>query len=241
MAVDINRVVAKAVEAAFADEHDHGPQRNHHRGIKALAAGAALVATARVVSNHAPKLSKLAALGAVGKAGDRLPDLVRDVPDRVRDLLAPDHVADEEDLDEDEADFDEQQGDEGPDDEGGDWPEDEEGGDLDGGDDAAEPEPEEEEEQRQAVASGEESAIEQAAEGLDVDTNGHRASQGGAPDVIAALSGRKDPPPLRTRSGRRRSVDPASRPPEPPSSKSGPAKSGKTAKSGKKKAKAGGR
>jgi hypothetical protein len=242
VAVDINRVVASAIETAFEGEEHHEPRRSRHRGVKALAAGAALVATARVVGTHAPKLSKLGALSALGKA-TQLPDMVRDIPDRLRDRLADsgwlpaDSDVEDEDFDEDEG-YDEEddygapedeqpedeqpedgdsegEGDEGPDDEGGGGPDDEDEGEGGGGGDATEPEPDEDDEQPQAVASG--SAIEQAAEGLELDTNGHRASgQGAAPDVIGILSAHGEPPPLLTRTDRSRHIDPVTRPPKPP-------------------------
>jgi hypothetical protein len=261
VAVDINRVVASAIEAAFEGEDHHEPQQSRHRGVKALAAGAALVATARVVSTHGPKLSKLGALTALGKA-TQLPDMIRDVPDRVRDRLAdsgwtrgdsdvePEDLADDEalevdeDLDEDEdyddedeygepeaeADLDEEapldedeeaddaegEGDEGPDDEGGGWPDDKD--DDGGGGDAAEVE--EDDEEAGVAASGEGSAVEQAAQGLGVDTNGHRASaRGPAPDVISMLSSHRAPP-LLARAERERVIDPVTRPPEPPTTES---------------------
>jgi hypothetical protein len=247
VAVDINRVVASAIETAFEGEEHHEPRRSRHRGVKALAAGAALVATARVVGTYAPKLSKLGALSALGKA-TQLPDMVRDIPDRLRDRLADsgwlpaDSDVEDEDFDEDEG-YDEEddygapedeqpedeqpedeqpedvdsegEGDEGPDDEGGGGPDDEDEGEGGGGGDATEPEPDEDDEQPQAVASG--SAIEQAAEGLELDTNGHRASgQGAAPDVIGILSAHGEPPPLLTRTDRSRHIDPVTRPPKPP-------------------------
>jgi hypothetical protein len=196
--VDINRVVASAIEAAFETDEHHAPQRGRHRGLKALAAGAALVATARVVAGHAPKLSKLGGLAALSKV-THLPDVVKDAPDRLRDRLAdfeePDEeVEPDEDIEPEDEEPEEEEpegeADDGPDD-GGDSPDDEEdeGGSSGGeADDDVEPD---DEEQPSAVATGEGSAIEQAVEGLDIDTNGHRAS-------------------------RERHIDPVARPPEPP-------------------------
>ena len=122
MGVDISRVVASAIEAALEGDspgfgHDE-PHRGRHRGLKAVAAGAALVGAVQVVRSQAPKLGKLDALTTLGKV-TRVPSMVRDMPDRMRDRLAdiglgdededdlgPDDLADEEELDEDE-DYDE--------------------------------------------------------------------------------------------------------------------------------------
>ena len=52
MGVDISRVVASAIEAALeGDNHEHfhaEPHRGRHRGLKAVAAGAALVGAVQV-------------------------------------------------------------------------------------------------------------------------------------------------------------------------------------------------
>jgi hypothetical protein len=109
----MSRVVASAIEAAFETDDDE-PRRSRHRGVKVLAAGAAVVAAARVASSQSPKLSRLDALTTLGKV-TRVPDMFRNVPDRVRDRLADggwideeselgpeDVAAEDEELDEDE-------------------------------------------------------------------------------------------------------------------------------------------
>src|SRR3954468_18264179 len=95
----MSHVVASAIEAAFESGDDEHHQ-SRHRGVKALAAGAALVAAARVV---APKVSKFDALTTLGKV-TRIPDAVRGVPDRVRDRLADSGLFEDEDFDDDEYD-----------------------------------------------------------------------------------------------------------------------------------------
>jgi hypothetical protein len=261
----MSRIVASAIEAALeGEDHESAPRKDRrggdrHRGVKAVAAGAVLVAAARVVSSQAPKLSKLGALSTLGKV-TRFPDMVRDVPERVRDVpervrdrladsgwieadeFGPDDVAEDFEEDEDleegedygepegEADLEDEEpaaeepaddepegeGDEGPEDEGDDWPDDED--DDGGGGDAAEAE--EDDEEAGVAASSEGSAVEQAAQGLGIDTNGHRASaRGPAPDVISMLSSHR-PPPLVARAERERLIDPVTRPPEPPTTES---------------------
>lgn len=251
----MSRVVASAIEAAFETDDDE-PRRSRHRGVKVLAAGAAAVAAARVASSQSPKLSRLDALTTLGKV-TRIPDMFRNVPDRVRDRLADggwidekselgpeDVAAEDEEVDEDEE-FDEDlegdedygepeeeepegEADEGPDDEGDDWPDDED--DDGGGGDAIEVD-RDEEEGPGVAESGEGSALEQAAQGLDLDTNGQRAlARGAVPDVMGLLSAHREPPPLLSSAKRTRRIDPVARPPEPP-----------TTESGSKKAKAGSR
>src|SRR5215213_1504474 len=135
----MRRVVATAIEAALEGEtrelpHDE-PDRSNHRGLKAMAAGAALVGAVQVAKSQAPKLGKLDALTTLGKV-TRLPDMVRDVPDRVRDRLAdfgltdeddddfdPDDLAEDDDLDDEEFDEPEAEADEDEDEEYDDEPE----------------------------------------------------------------------------------------------------------------------
>jgi hypothetical protein len=113
MAFDMNRMVASAIEAAFEDGDDE-PRRSRHNGVKAVAAGAALVAAARIAVTQAPKLGRVSKLTTLGKV-TRVPDMVRDMPGRFRERLAdrgwiededdflPDDVAvEDEELDEDE-------------------------------------------------------------------------------------------------------------------------------------------
>jgi hypothetical protein len=261
VAVDISRVVASAIEAAFEpDEAEPRRSRSRHRGVKVVAAGAVLVAAARVASSQASKLRPLDAVTTLGKV-TRIPDMARNVPDRVRDRLRdsgwideesefqPDDVAEDEELEgqadleeeqpdeaeeepeaeepeaeepeaeEPEAEEPEDEGDEGPDDDGGDRPDD--GDDDGGGGDAADAE-EEDEDQVGVAASGGGSAVEQAAEGLGLDTNGDRSSARGAvPDVMGLLGGHREPPPLVASADRTRRIDPVARPPEPPPKESG--------------------
>src|SRR4051812_49673945 len=68
----MSRMAAAAVEAAFEDGEQ--PQRRRHSGLRALAAGAALAAAARLVVAKAPDIPRLSELSQV--------------PDAVRDRLA---------------------------------------------------------------------------------------------------------------------------------------------------------
>jgi hypothetical protein len=56
--VDISRFVASAIEGALeGDNHEHfhdEPHRSRHRGLKAVAAGAALVGAVQVAKTQAP-------------------------------------------------------------------------------------------------------------------------------------------------------------------------------------------
>lgn len=210
----MSRVVASAIEAALEGDspgfdHDEPHHRSRHRGLKAMATGAALVGAVQVVRSQVPKLSKLDALTTLGKI-TRVPDMVREMPDRMRARLADiglgdedegdlgsEDLADEEELDDDE-DYDEPEAegeddaaeddddepeaeaDDGPDDEGGDWPDDDHQNDGDCGDGAVA----EAEEQQVAFAPREGLALEQAADGLHLDTNGHRTSgRDAVPDI----------------------------------------------------------
>jgi hypothetical protein len=185
VAVDINRIVASAIEAALDGQEHHEPEHHEsrHRGLKALAAGAALVAGARVVANQAPKLTKLGGIAGLSYRAAHLSDTIKD---KLADLdLGGDDDDDVDDVDDvDDEDYGGDDDYEEPEDEGG-------------GDDAEEEpedeEPEDEEEHASSVTAGDGSAVEQAAQGLEIDTNGHRAS-------------------------RSRHLDPVGRPPEPPSS-----------------------
>src|SRR3954468_23190693 len=112
MGVDYKRVVEAAVTAAFNENHG-GPTiepRKHGSGVKTVAAGAALVAVARVAVKKAPDMVHLPKIG--------------DLTDRVRDRLTEsgwlgdDQDDDDDDFDvEDEADLDDEDLDEEDEDE----------------------------------------------------------------------------------------------------------------------------
>src|SRR3954471_16184222 len=121
MSVDYKRVVEAAVTAAF--DGDHGgtitEPRKHGSGVKTVAAGAALVAVARVAVKKAPDMVHLPKIG--------------DLTDRVRDRLTESGwLGDDEDDDdfdvEDEADLEDE------DDEEDDADEEDEDAEEDGGD-----------------------------------------------------------------------------------------------------------
>src|SRR3954470_2749417 len=112
MGVDYKRVVEAAVTAAFNENHG-GPTiepRKHGSGVKTVAAGAALVAVARVAVKKAPAMVHLPKIG--------------DLTDRVRDRLTEsgwlgDDEDDDDDFDvEDEADLDDEDLDEEDEDDG---------------------------------------------------------------------------------------------------------------------------
>jgi hypothetical protein len=93
--VDVNRIAAKAIEAAFENEQPRPKRR--HSGLKAVAAGAALAAAARVAVTKGPDMPGLSKLS--GSAFSRVPDMVRG---RLNEygLLGEDEPEDEEIADE---------------------------------------------------------------------------------------------------------------------------------------------
>jgi hypothetical protein len=136
MGIDINRVASSALEAALREEP--APRQHHLRGVKTLAAGAALVTAARVGMKHAPRLTELRLVGRGLEKLDHMPNL-RDVTDSMRDRFT-DYVEDRDDQSEDyddedyeDDDYDEDEDDEEEDEDEDDGPsdEDDEGGPTD--------------------------------------------------------------------------------------------------------------
>src|SRR5919197_297383 len=107
MSIDVNRVVAKALETALEEDHE---ERRRGSTVRAMAAGAALATAAR----FAVKARGLPHLPA------RLPNLaaLRDIPDRLRVRMAAAGLVNEPEV---EDDFDEE--DEEPEEEGDEEPE----------------------------------------------------------------------------------------------------------------------
>ena len=150
MALDVNRVVAAAIDAAFEHEQD----RHRHRrlsGVTAFAAGAAVAMVARAATQK--KVPRIAKFGA--KKLVDVPNL-RDVSDAVRGRLADYGLLGEDQDDQyepddqwDEPDDDEDYGDDEPDDHEDEPPEDEAEEDWDeqqegSGDDERDDEPQDE-------------------------------------------------------------------------------------------------
>src|SRR3954462_1337889 len=123
MSVDYKRVVEAAVTAAFNEDHGGSitEPRKHGSGIKTVAAGAALVAVARVAVKKAPDMVHLPKIGDLtdrgrdrltesGGSGDNEDDAFyvedeADLEDEDEDEEADeDDLEDEPDEDEDEAD-----------------------------------------------------------------------------------------------------------------------------------------
>jgi hypothetical protein len=210
--VDMSRVASSALEAALNGQ----PERRRFRGAKAVVTGAAIATVARVVVTKAHVLPGL----------PHLPDL-SELGDSVRDRLAERGWIDEaaeydeeaEDIDEEDEDLDEEPEDDGPDeDDGGgeDLDNDDEGGGpaAEGDEWDEEEESEVDDEDEQADAAHEEEAGDEEAEDEPV---------AGTPSLMDVLSDHASPPPIHvtaSRRGRRR-IDPATRPPEPPSRNGG--------------------
>src|SRR3954452_20783809 len=76
MSVDYKRVVEAAVNAAFNENHADAEQSKKHGsgGVKAVAAGAALVAVARVAAKKVPGRMASMALPNIGDLTDRVRD-----------------------------------------------------------------------------------------------------------------------------------------------------------------------
>jgi hypothetical protein len=185
--VDLSRIANAAVEAALED----GRPRRRLRGVRAVAAGVALAAAARVAVAKAPGVP-------------RLLDGVTHLPDEARRRLTDMGWLDEEP--EEEEYFDEEEEPEAE-------AEDEELAEEE------EPEPEDEEEEfdEEPVAEEEEPVAEEEPdeeeEPADEDPSPNGGEPTGAPPL--ALSARRSPP-VMTRARRDEGLHPADRPPEPP-------------------------
>jgi hypothetical protein len=113
VAIDLNRVVATAIDTALHDGSPHEPRRQKRSGFRTLLAGAGLALAARAAVKRAPDLPGLPRLSEIA-----------DLPDEIRDRLAdrgwldgdddedyddePVASEEEEDDDEDEDDFDDE-------------------------------------------------------------------------------------------------------------------------------------
>jgi hypothetical protein len=227
--IDINRVAAAAMEAAFEDEQ-HQPRRRMS-GVTAVAAGAALVAVGRVAAKKVPKVVPSALLPSVPS----LSDLTGGVRDRLAEYgwIEEEEPLDDEEEPLDEADelLDDDDEEEEPRDEAEEWdePEDEEDEGSEGGEDdewddedddetdddepqgSGDDEPEEVEEDD---AEPDEEEEEESAPALELGSNGGGGdTRGRAPDLMSALTGHRRPPVMRSGDRGRR---PAAEPPEPP-------------------------
>lgn len=216
MGIDLSRMASAAIEAALEDERP----RRRLRGLRAVAAGAALATAARVAVTKAPGVPRL--LSGV----TRLPDEARS---RLADLgwLENEDVEDEEELDEEELDEEEFDEDEEPQGEADeeeledeDFDEDEERvEDEEPQAEAGDEEPEAEEEEPEPEPEAEAEPDEEP-EPEDVETEEHSSNgdePAGAPPLV--LSAHRSPR-VMSRAGRGRRVDPANRPPKPPESDS---------------------
>jgi hypothetical protein len=214
--IDINRIAVRAIEAAFEDEQPRPKRR--HSGLKAVAAGAALVAAARVAVTKAPDMPGLSKLS--GAALSRVPDMVRDRLDEygmtgqaepAEDELPEEELAEDEEFEEPEAELEEEPEAEFEDEDEEDEPEDDEPED----DEPPEgPEAGAEEEDLPEDEDLDEDEPEAEAPELAVDEDG-----GGrrTPDVMELMNPHSPPPVLTGARGRsRRRIRPAARPPAPP-------------------------
>ncbi len=211
MKIDVKRVAASALEAALNEE----PEPPHRlRGVRTLAAGAALVTAARMGEKHMPRLSKLRLFEhAVAKLEDvgNLPDLADAVRERFSDYVHHDDDAgDAEDYEDEDY---EEEGEDGEDDWDEDAPsdesdEDEPERDQDGGEpsdangDDAPRGDDNEESQPEAAGNVSDDEGEQGREGPDSDT----------PDLVDALSEHHSRPPVMERMAE--DLDPAARAPQ---------------------------
>jgi hypothetical protein len=224
--LDINRVAAAAVDAAFENERQ---PRRRFTGVKAVAAGAALATVARVAVKKAPGLlpTPPSLSDLTGNVRDRLAEYgwideeepldeeesLEEEPLDEEESLEEEPLDEAEEWDEDEdepQDEEELEDDEDTSDEDDEWEdEDEDETDDDEPQGSGEDEPEEDEEDAEEPDEEEESApaLELGANGSDSNASGR------APDLMQALSGHRRPPVMRSGD---RGRDPAAEPPEPP-------------------------
>jgi len=213
----MSRVASSALEAALNGQ----PERRRFRGAKAVVTGAAIATVARVVVTKAHVLPGL----------PHLPDL-SELGDSVRDRLADHGWIDESAEYDDEAeaiddeDLDDEDLDDEPEDEG---PDDDDGGedDLDDDDEGGGPAAEAEEDDWDDEAESEDEDEDELPDPADEEDAGDEETEdepvAGTPSLMDVLSDHASPPPIHvsgSRRGRRR-IDPATRPPEPPSRNGG--------------------
>jgi outer membrane biosynthesis protein TonB len=205
--VDLSRIASAAVEAALEDDRP----RRRFRGVRAVAAGAALATAARVAVAKGPGVPRL--LNGVTRLPDEARRRLTDMgwlDEEDEDLEEDEELDDEEYFDEPEAEADDEE------------PEDEEPEDEEPEPEEPEPEaeaedvePEDEEEEPEEEPVAEEESDDEEPVGEEHSSNGGERS--GAPPL--SLSGRRSPRVMaRARGGE--GLHPADRPPEPPESDS---------------------
>jgi hypothetical protein len=210
----MSRVASSALETALNGR----PERRRFRGAKAVATGAVLATVARVAVTKAHVLPGL----------PHLPDL-SELGDSVRDRLA-DHgwidepaEYDDEAEDIDDEDLDDEPEDEGPDDDDGGEDDLDDDDDDEGGGPAAEAEEDDWDDEDESEDEDEDELPDPADEEDAGDEETEDEPVAGTPSLMDVLSDHASPPPIHvsaSRRGRRR-VDPATRPPEPPSRNGG--------------------
>jgi hypothetical protein len=235
LALDLNRVAAAAIDAAFGEEE---PQRSR-RGVPAFAAGAAVVTVARVAAKRRiPKVARFAisrlvdvpSLGHVAASvRERLADhrsWHNDTEPDEQDgyqIDEDDEFEDEEDPDEPHAEQDDEpQDEEDPDEphaEQDDEPQDEEDPDEPHAEQDYEPEAageEREEPRAEGSEDGAHDAEDDEADNAWLDfepTLGRRRATRNTPDLIQVLNSHRSRPPVLMRGST--APDPAAQPPEP--------------------------
>jgi hypothetical protein len=226
--LDVNRVVATAIETAF-ENGDRGRRRHRLSGVGAVATGMALATVARAATQK--KVPRIARFGM-----QKLVDAprFRDMSDRVRDRLADaglihedepaerDRYGDEEwDDSEDYAEGEEEPGaeaDEDWDEEEDDRPRGEEDDDEprdedDNGNHGGEPDEDREEEADEREDESEAPRLEHVREnGAGAESGDRAAARRGSPDFMQMLSAHRSPPPALARARRQ---EPLRRPPAP--------------------------
>lgn len=214
--IDMSRLAQAALEAALTDEQQQPQHRSRLSGVRALAAGAALVAVTRVAVKKAPgllpstpRLSDLTdsvrdRLADHGWIEDEEPEAPEDYEDEPLDEAAEwdEESEEEEPADDDDEDDDEWGEDEDDDEADDDGPRGAEDEDWDDDEEPADEDDDDEDEEEPPPA-------------IEIGSNGgsHETASTRAPDLLDALSPHHRPPVLR---GGDQRVDPAERPPEPP-------------------------
>ena len=245
MGLDMRRMAAAALDAAFEDEGpQERPQTRQHSAVKAVAAGLVLGGAARIALARASTLRELRGALKVTNRLREAPDRVREsVADRFTDLrervggidfgeaesgepapeadLEPEEQEGPEPEEPEEPQAEEQ---EGPEPEEPEEPQAEEPEGPEAGDEAAAQEPEAAGEEEDAGEEGSRGGggsggaeVFDALVGEDRDEAANPGTGGSnTPDVLSLLNAHREPPPVLSRLGERRRVAPTRRPPAPP-------------------------
>jgi hypothetical protein len=239
VSIDLNRVAETAIETALGEAR---PRK--HRGVRVIAAGAALATAAAVGQKHLPRIVEFPIKRGLHKLGDAAS--LDGFTDALRERFAdnggeradedydeydeptdeaddeptdeadnePTDEADDEPEEEDGGDWDDESDDDEPRDEGDAAENDADEGDADEDDVADDDEVEGDDEPVEDDADSEDDEDEEPALPLRNEADGDGDGSAHAPDLVAALSEPRRRPPA-LRRGSSTQLDPATKPPKP--------------------------